>query len=139
MIEFHFETDFQLVKQKEISDWINSVIISEKLILGEINYIFCDDEYILNVNQQYLNHDYYTDIISFDYREEEVVSGDIFISIDRVQDNANEYKVSFEEELLRVIIHGILHFCGYKDKSDDEELLMRSKENEKIRMFHVEH
>lgn len=137
MISFNYECDFNIVNEDEFFVWIENVINSENKSLGEISYIFCDDEYLLEINKQYLNHDYYTDIISFDYTENEVVSGDIFISIDRVKENAFDYGVSFDNELKRVIIHGILHFCGYKDKSQDEERMMRLKEEEKINLFHV--
>ncbi len=137
MISFNYECDFNIVNEDEFFIWIENVINSENKSLGEISYIFCDDEYLLEINKQYLNHDYYTDIISFDYTENEVVSGDIFISIDRVKENALDYGVSFDNELKRVIIHGILHFCGYKDKSQDEERMMRLKEEEKINLFHV--
>lgn len=137
MISFNYECDFNIVNEDEFFVWIENVINSENKSLGEISYIFCDDEYLLEINKQYLNHDYYTDIISFDYTENEFVSGDIFISIDRVKENASDYGVSFDNELKRVIIHGILHFCGYKDKSQDEERMMRLKEEEKINLFHV--
>lgn len=100
--------------------------------------IFCDDDYLLEINKQYLDHDTLTDIISFDYCIGDLISGDIFISIDRVKDNAQEYDVSFNNELLRVMSHGILHYCGYKDKTQEDQLLMRAKEQEKINMFHVE-
>lgn len=137
MINFNYELTFQLDNEECYSQWIQNVIISEGKELGEINYIFCDDEYLLNINKQYLNHDYYTDVISFDYTKANLISGDVFISIDRVKENAVDYDVTFEEELKRVIIHGILHYCGYKDKSDADEALMRIKEEEKIQLFHV--
>lgn len=139
MISYNYETDFLISNEEEYTSWIGNVIESEGKDLGELSYIFCDDEYLLEINQQYLDHDTLTDIISFDYTEGNVVSGDIFISIERVQDNANDFNVSFEDELKRVIIHGVLHYCGYKDKSESDELLMRSKEEEKIKMFHVKH
>ena len=94
---------------------------------------------MLGLNEQYLNHDTLTDIISFDYSVGKELHGDIFISTERVLENAAEFKVTFEEELKRVMVHGVLHYCGYKDKSDEDEKLMRSKEDEKIKMFHVEH
>jgi len=138
MVIFNYETDFQLEKESDYEQWIDAVIESEGKEPGEINYIFCDDEYLHNINMQYLNHDTLTDIISFDYCIGDLISGDIFVSIERVQDNAKDYEVSFNEELLRVLAHGVLHYCGYKDKTEDEALLMRSKEQEKINMFHVE-
>lgn len=138
MVIFNYETDFQLENESDYEQWIDAVIESEGKEPGEINYIFCDDEYLHNINMQYLNHDTLTDIISFDYCIGDLISGDIFVSIERVQDNAKDYEVSFNEEFLRVLAHGVLHYCGYKDKTEDEALLMRSKEQEKINMFHVE-
>ena len=138
MVIFNYETDFQLENESDFEQWIDAVIESEGKEAGEINYIFCDDAYLHQINMEYLNHDTLTDIISFDYCIGDLISGDIFVSIERVQDNAKDYEVSFNEELLRVLAHGVLHYCGYKDKTEDEALLMRSKEQEKINMFHVE-
>ena len=138
MISFNYELDFSLQNEDAFSSWISSVIVSENKKEGDINYIFCDDEYILEINKQYLNHDYYTDIISFDYSVGNELHGDVFVSIDRIRENAVDFKVPFEDELKRVIIHGVLHYCGYKDKTSEEEVLMRVKEDEKIAMFHVE-
>jgi rRNA maturation RNase YbeY len=139
MIDFNYESDFTLEDEAVYSDWLSRVILSENKNEGEINYIFCDDEYLLEINQQYLNHDTLTDIISFDYSVGNELNGDIFISIQRVVDNALDFKVPFFEELKRVMVHGVLHYCGYKDKSADDERLMRSKEDEKIQLFHVKH
>ena len=139
MITYNYESDFQLENEEIFSDWIEHVVLSEDKILGEVNYIFCDDEYLHKINVEYLDHDTLTDIISFDYSEGNLVQGDIFISIERVTDNASDFDVPFNEELKRVMIHGILHYCGYKDKSDSDEKIMRSKEDEKIKMFHVKH
>lgn len=139
MISFNYENDFELSYEEQLSNWISRVIASEEKKEGEINYIFCDDDYLLNLNEQYLNHDTLTDIISFDYSMGNEIHGDIFISTERVKDNATDFKVSFEEELKRVMVHGVLHYCGYKDKTEEDEALMRSKEDEKIKMFHVEH
>ena len=138
MVIFNYETDFQLENESDFEQWIDAVIESEGKEAGEINYIFCDDAYLHQINMEYLNHDTLTDIISFDYCIGDLISGDIFVSIERVQDNAKDYEVSFKEELLRVLAHGVLHYCGYKDKTEDEALLMRTKEQEKINMFHVE-
>ena len=138
MISFNYETEFELTNEKQISDWLNKVIISENKKEGDINYIFCDDEYLVEINQQYLDHDTLTDIISFDYSVGNELHGDIFISVERVRENAEEFNVSFEEELQRVLVHGVLHYCGYKDKSEADELIMRNKEDEKIKLFHVE-
>ena len=139
MISFNYETDFELENEAHYEDWISRIIESEGFDEGEINYIFCDDEYLHKINVEYLDHDTLTDIISFDYTVGNVLQGDIFISIERVRDNANDFNVSFNEELKRVLSHGVLHYCGYKDKSPEDEALMRSKEEEKMQMFHVEH
>ena len=137
MINFHYEIDFQLVDQPIYNQWATSVIVSEGYEAGEINYIFCDDAYLQELNHNYLNHNDLTDIISFDYSEGNTINGDIFISIERVKENAGMYNVSFEKELLRVMAHGILHYCGYQDKTATEKTVMRRKEEEKITMFHV--
>ncbi|MBP9848670.1 MAG: rRNA maturation RNase YbeY [Flavobacterium sp.] len=139
MISFNYETDFLLENEAHYEAWISLIIESEGFEEGEINYIFCDDEYLHKINLEYLAHDTLTDIISFDYTVGNLIQGDIFVSIERVQDNASDFNVSFEEELKRVLSHGVLHYCGYKDKSPKDEALMRSKEDEKMQMFHVEH
>ncbi len=139
MISFNYETDFELENEAQYEDWISRIIESEGFDEGEINYIFCDDEYLHKINVEYLDHDTLTDIISFDYTVGNVLQGDIFVSVERVQDNAKDFNVSFEEELKRVLSHGVLHYCGYKDKSLEDEAVMRSKEEEKMQMFHVEH
>lgn len=139
MINFNYETEFSLDNEQAFIDWLSAVIVSEEKTEGEINYIFCDDEYLHKINVEYLDHDTLTDIISFDYTVGNQLNGDIFISVERVEDNAKDFNVSFEEELKRVLAHGILHYCGYKDKSDADAELMRSKEDEKIAMFHVKH
>jgi len=139
MISFNYELDFTLENEQAYEDWISEVIISENKTEGEINYIFCDDDYLLEINQQYLDHDTLTDIISFDYSIGNDLHGDVFISIDRVRENALDFNVSFQEELKRVMVHGVLHYCGYKDKSENDEKLMRQKEDEKMKMFHVKH
>tara|TARA_R110002074_G_scaffold108105_1_gene233465 strand:+ start:3611 stop:4021 length:411 start_codon:yes stop_codon:yes gene_type:complete len=129
MINFNYETEFKLDSEDYISKWITDAIISEKHKLEEINYVFCDDEYLHKLNVEFLKHDTLTDIISFDYSVGKIIQGDIFISVERVVENAKEFKASFDEELQRVIIHGILHYCGYKDKTDDDAKVMREKEN----------
>jgi len=139
MISFNYETEFELPNEDQLSNWLSHVILSENKKEGDINYIFCDDEYLLNLNEQYLDHDTLTDIISFDYTVGNELHGDIFISIERVRENAQDFNVTFDEELKRVLAHGILHYCGFKDKSEEDEQLMRQKEDEKIKMFHVEH
>ena len=139
MIEFNYESEFTLDNEEAIATWLSAVIVSENKTLGEINYIFCDDEYLHKINLEYLNHDTLTDIISFDYTMGNEVGGDIFVSVERVLDNSKDYNTSFVDELKRVLVHGVLHYCGYKDKSPKDEALMRSKEEEKMQMFHVEH
>lgn len=138
MISFNYETDFALENELLFSNWISKIILSENKLEGEINYIFCDDDYLHKINLQYLKHDTLTDIISFDYCEGNFLQGDIFISIERVRENAIDFNSTFLEELKRVMVHGILHYCGYKDKSAEEEKVMRHKEEEKMNMFHVE-
>jgi rRNA maturation RNase YbeY len=139
MISFNYEIDFNLENESEYSSWISEVIISESKNEGEINFIFCDDDYLLELNQEYLRHDTLTDIISFDYSIGNELHGDVFISLERVRENADEFNVSFLEELKRVMAHGILHYCGYKDKNEKDEFIMRQKEEEKMAMFHVKH
>lgn len=139
MISFNYELDFEITNEENYSSWISSVILSENKTEGEINYIFCDDDYLLDLNQKHLNHDTLTDIISFDYSMGNEIHGDIYISIERVRENAVDFNISFEEELNRVMVHGVLHYFGYKDKSKSDEQMMRSKEDEKIKMFHVKH
>ncbi len=129
MINFNYETDISLDNESSISSWIVNTISSEAHKLEEINYVFCDDAYLHKLNVEFLKHDTLTDIISFDYSVGKVIQGDIFISVERVADNAKDFNVSFDAELRRVIIHGVLHYCGYKDKSEEDAALMREKEN----------
>jgi len=128
MISFSTETLFELSKSAVISAWLSSLISQEKHTEGEISIVFCNDEYLCKLNVEFLNHDTLTDVISFDYSIGKQVHGEIFISVDRVKENATEFNQSFETELSRVIAHGVLHFCGYKDKTDSESSLMRTKE-----------
>lgn len=123
------EIKFSFPDKLKIKQWIKNTIKEEGSRVGDIAIIFCSDEYLLNINNQYLQHDYYTDIITFDYSEEGVVSGDLMISIDRVKENATIQNTTFEDELHRVIIHGVLHLLGYKDKTAKEEKQMRGKED----------
>jgi len=132
VITFNSETSFTLKNQNKLVKWIGDVVSSEGFQVAEINYIFCDDSYLNKINQEFLNHDTFTDIISFDYTLGKEVGGDIFISIERVLENAEKFNEVFENELYRVMIHGILHFMGYKDKTKKEKTLMRTKEDEKI-------
>ncbi|MCK5400088.1 MAG: rRNA maturation RNase YbeY [Flavobacteriaceae bacterium] len=129
MISFNYEIPFELRKEIEISKWISGVIISEEFKEGDINYVFCNDDYLYKLNVEFLNHDTLTDIISFDNSIGKILHGDIFISIERVKENAKTFSVSFQEELYRVIVHGVLHYCGYKDKTEADSKLMREKEN----------
>ncbi|PHR73233.1 MAG: rRNA maturation RNase YbeY [Lutibacter sp.] len=129
MIVLNSEIEFILENQDEVLKWISLSILEEGFREGELNYIFCSDAYLLDLNIKHLNHNTLTDIISFDYTIGKLISGDIFISIDRVIDNSKSYKVTFLDELHRVMIHGILHYCGYKDKSKEDKLEMRSKED----------
>ncbi len=138
MIEFHYATDFQLEIESKFADWVSRVISSEGGTCRQIDYIFCSDGYLLEMNKKYLSHDTFTDIITFDYSDGKRIGGDIFISIDRVKENAEIFKTDFEKELLRVMSHGLLHLFGFKDKSKEESIQMRSKEDEKIKLFHVE-
>ncbi len=129
-ILYYFE-DIPVFKFQRLltKQWVKDVILAENHKLGDINFIFCSDNYLLDMNKQYLEHDYYTDVITFDYVENKLVSGDIFISIDRVKDNASEYKVSFLNELNRMLIHGVLHLLGYKDKEPSDKKIMTEKED----------
>lgn len=130
MINLFFEdVEVPNLQAPLLIDWLSVVCAEEGKVLDEVNLIFCSDEYLLKMNVEYLQHDYYTDIISFDYCEANRILGDLFISKDRVLDNADLNNVTFDLELQRVIVHGVLHLCGYKDKSEEEEKLMRSKED----------
>ena len=129
MINFHYELDFTLENESGLRSWITDLITEENCKLGEINYIFCTDKYLHKINVDYLNHDTLTDIISFDYSVGKELHGDVFISVDRVKDNATDLELNFNDELHRVMIHGVLHYCGYKDKSDEEKKIMRAKED----------
>ena len=137
-INFYSENDFILDDEDLYTSWLEVVIASEAKKLEELTYIFCDDEYLLKINMEYLDHDTYTDIITFDYSVGKILQGDIYISIERVAENAETFNVKFEEELRRVLVHGILHLSGYKDKEESDVALMRSKEEEKMKLFHVE-
>ena len=132
MITFNSETTFNLQNEAKTTTWIECVVVSEGFVIGEINYIFCDDAYLNHINKEFLKHDSFTDIISFDYSLGKQINGDIYISIDRVLDNAEKYNVTFENELRRVMIHGVLHYMGYKDKTTEEKKVMRLKENTTI-------
>jgi len=129
MIDFNYTTDFRLENEAIISDWIRGVIEELGFEVGDIMYHFCDDEALYKLNVEFLDHDTYTDIISFDYTMGKQIHGEIYISVDRVTENAQTYSQSFENEMYRVMIHGILHYCGFKDESDSEREEMRTKED----------
>lgn len=129
MIEFSYIGDFILKEGEELKSWVEFTVNQEDNDLGEVNYIFCDDEYLIEINRKILKHNTLTDIISLDYSVGNLISGDIYISVERVKANANELEVSFRDELHRVMIHGILHYCGYLDKDADDIMTMRSKED----------
>ena len=137
MIEYHYENDFILKDSNKIRIWIEDVIKKEKRTVGDITYIFCDDDYLLERNKEFLDHNTLTDIITFNYCIDNNISSDIMISIDRVKENSTTFENSFNEELKRVMIHGILHLIGYNDKSDKEKELMREKENFYLNMFYI--
>ena len=132
MIEFYSETDFNIEDTKALSHWISKIILHENHELGDLTYVFCDDAYLHKLNVQFLNHDTLTDIISFDNSLGKQIHGEIYISVERVKENAGTYQVAFLEELHRVIIHGVLHFCGYKDKTKKQQETMSCKENEAL-------
>lgn len=135
MILFHKETNFEIKQKTKYKSWIKTIIQYFEKRVGEINFIFCNDEYLLEINQKYLQHDTYTDIITFDYSEKDMISGDIFISIERVKENAEHYSKGFEEELHRVLAHGILHLCGFKDKTEKQSKQMRVMEQWAMDLF----
>lgn len=129
-IHFHnHDLEYSLENAEAISNWLSSVISSEKLRQGSLDFTFMSDDALLKINREHLNHDFYTDIITFEYNEEGLVSGDILISLDRIKDNAQELNNSLADELHRVLVHGVLHLCGYKDKTDSEQVEMRAKED----------
>ena len=128
-IYFHREGVVLELNESNASNWIEKSIIALGLEPSEISIIFCDDEYLRTINTQYLGHNYYTDIITFDYSSNNQISGDLFVSTDRVNENAHKNNVTFIDELYRVIIHGVLHLCGFNDKSDEEKVEIRKKEN----------
>ncbi|MEO6348048.1 MAG: rRNA maturation RNase YbeY [Aquaticitalea sp.] len=129
MISFNYETDFELQNEEQVTSWIANVIREEGFREGEINFVFCDDNYLLKLNVEFLNHDTLTDIISFDYTLGLQIIGDIYISVERVADNAKDFDVDVQSELNRVMVHGILHYCGYNDKTHEDVNVMRTKEN----------
>ena len=132
------DIDFDLPQPTDVKKWITEVVQRRQKRVGNISYLFCSDEYLLGANQRYLNHDTYTDIITFDYVAADLISGDIMISVDRVGENAEKYGVPFEQELHRVVIHGVLHLLGQGDKSDAEAAEMRRQEEDALRLWTLE-
>lgn len=128
MINYFFENIDTRTIHPDITAWLENLIITEDKKPGDISYIFCDDDYLLKVNQDYLDHDYYTDVITFDYVKGKTISGDIFVSLPRILENADLLAQDFEREFRRVLAHGVLHLCGYKDKSESDARQMREKE-----------
>ena len=139
MIQYHYQTDFKISDPEKYTSWIESVVHSRGSDVAELHYVFCSDEALLEINQDHLGHDYYTDIITFPYGSPESISADIFISVDRVFDNAVHLQILAEEEMRRVMIHGVLHLLGMNDKTDQEIREMRSSEDRALEMFHVKH
>lgn len=135
MIEFYSETDFELTNKNQLVSWISKTVTNEDYELGEVTYVFCDDDYLHKLNLQFLQHDTLTDIISFDNSLGRQIHGEIYISVERVRENAKNFSDSFKDELHRVIIHGMLHFCGFKDKTNEEAQQMRKKENDALQLL----
>jgi rRNA maturation RNase YbeY len=141
VISFDFQADFVLEKDSEIRSWLEDVVDSYGKNTGNIGYVFCNDEYLFELNKKYLQHKTYTDIITFDYTVEDEISAEIYISVDRVKENSKKFNFeqdnAFEEELLRVMAHGVLHCIGFKDSCEEEQNMMRTEETKMIEMFHV--
>ena len=133
---FQEDIDFTLPEKKMIRDWLTAITKAENKSLEEVNYIFTSDEYLLRINSSYLNHHYYTDVISFSHAETpSIIEGDIFISIERIKENAPKFEKTFRDELLRVMVHGLLHFIGYNDKSEEDKKTMTNKEDYYLNLF----
>ena len=137
MIDFVYNTDFRLANKEIFSRWLISVANDEGYLIDTLVFLFVDDKEILEMNKKFLKHDYYTDVITFGDLEDKKISGDIAISIERVLDNSKTYGVEFEDELKRVMVHGLLHIMGYNDKASDDKSVMSQKENKAMKMFHV--
>jgi len=135
MISFEFQTPCDFVLKLKHKQWLKAIIRNEGKEPGDIHYLFCDDEYLLKHNLQFLNHETLTDIITFDEDLEDLVAGEIMISVDRIGENAQKFQVTFEDELHRVMAHGVLHLCGYKDKNDEDAKTMRAKEQEALVLY----
>jgi len=137
MIEFSSQNDFVLEQSERVESWLKAASLKESYGIDSLGYVFCSDDFLLEINQQFLDHDTLTDIVTFDYTEGTILNGEIYISTDRVADNAKDFNVDFDTELRRVIIHGLLHMCGYGDKTEDEKTRMRSKEDEYLALWDV--
>lgn len=136
MIEFNYQTPISIKQVRKLKAFIEHLILAEKRIPGPLSFVFCTDEYLLSINKQYLNHHFYTDIITFDLStSKKVISGELYISIDRIKENAKEFKTTTTNELQRVMFHGVLHLCGYKDKSPKDIKLMRTKEDQYLKLY----
>jgi len=139
MITFFFETDFELRQKREIKIWLREIAVRENKRIQDLNIVFYDDEQLSFLNKKFLNHDTLTDVLTFDYSKKKILEGDICISIERVKENAEYYNCSFEEELRRVMAHGILHLSGYKDENTDDKQLMNQKEEEALLLFNMQY
>ena len=139
MIDFVYNTDFRLANKEIFSRWLTSVANDEGYLIDALVFLFVDDKEILEMNKKYLKHDYYTDVITFGELEDKKISGNIAISVERVLDNSKMYGVEFEDELKRVMVHGLLHIMGYNDKASNDKSVMSQKENKAMKMFHVKH
>ena len=139
MIDFVYNTDFRLANKEIFSRWLTSVANDEGYLIDALVFLFVDDKEILEMNKKFLKHDYYTDVITFGDIKDKKISGDIAISIERVLDNSKTYAVEFEDELKRVMAHGLLHIMGYDDRKSNDKSVMSEKENKAIKMFHVKH
>ena len=137
MIEFSSQNDFVLEQPERVEDWLKAAALKESYGIDSLGYVFCSDDFLLEINQQFLDHDTLTDIVTFDYTEGTILNGEIYISTDRVADNAKDFNVDFDTELRRVIIHGFLHMCGYGDKTDEEKEMMRAKEDEYLVLWNA--
>jgi len=137
MIEFSYQTDFELTSEKDHSKWLVDIADGHDSVIESVGYVFCDDEFVHSINLKHLNHDTYTDIITFDYGTDDVLDGEIYISVDRVRENAVELNQLFEVELRRVMAHGLLHMMGFGDHDENEKIKMREMEDNALSMFHV--
>ena len=137
-VEFVYNTSFKLTNEAKVSSWLKLVVDSERFVLGEVVYAFFNDDDLRLLNKKHLNHDFYTDVLSFNSSENKTINGNIAISIDRVKDNVLKYNSNFEEEILRVMVHGLLHFMGFNDNTKESTTFMTQAEDDKIKMFHVE-